>query len=367
MATRSEAQQARRAREKQETHASDQAAKAAEAAAARAPDGPVEFEADPNATADAFSRQTDEPREVKRGNPMRTAAYDQIMADRQSRSTDHVHEEVREPQAEEVQPKQPEPKAEVQEAAPEPEMVDVKIDGEVQRIAKSEVDEYGGVRAYQMSKAAEKRLEEAKRYATESGSMFQQLKQLLQAPQKPAEPTPQPEEILRDAVAKIQLGTPEEGQAALAKAFKAMIPQQADTQAAAMQAFMLSQVTAAENAFIAGNKDLVENPLLKQLVISEKERRLNEFKSKNQLPGDWNAFYTSIASDIRQAIGRPPIAPKPDTASQPNSGLAEKSARKADIVALPSAATRAAMPEAEKPLTRDEFLARARKARGQPT
>jgi hypothetical protein len=135
----------------------------------------------------------------------------------------------------------------------------------------------------------------------------------------------------------------------------------------AMQAYLLSRVTEAENNFIAGNRDLIENPMLKQLVIAEKDRRLMAYGQQNRLPDDWNAFYNQIGTDVRTAIGRPTIVPHAvPNASQPISGLAEKEARKASIVALPSAATRAAAPEAEKPMTRNDLLARARQSRGQP-
>lgn len=378
---RSEAQQNRRARERAESHAGVQAAKAAEAAAARAPDGPMEFQADPNATADAFSRGRgeDEPkREVKRGNPSRTMAYEQMMSERKERAENTVHEQPR-PEPEKPAAPEPEPVAtatatEPTETAPAPEpaaeapaapeMVEVKIDGEVRQVPKQEVEDHGGVRAYQIIKAQEKRLQEVNRYASQMGQMFQQLQQSMQPPPQPQKKA---EEVIRDAIAKIQLGTPEEAAAAFQEAIGTLVPKPVDTQTAAMQAYLLNQVTQAENQFIRDNPDLVGNPMLKQLVISEKNRRLGEMQQQKRLPEDWNAFYTSIATDLRQALGRPPIAtPVSQPASQPTSGLAEKSARKADIVALPTAATRAAAPEAEKPLTRDEILARARKARGQP-
>lgn len=378
---RSEAQQNRRARERAESSAATHAAKVAEVAAARSPDGPLEFQPDPNATADAFSRNRDDapPREVQRGNPARTMAYDQMMAERKERAENTVHEApretvetekpAREPEAVAPEPApvaavEPAP-APVQEAQPEPETVEVKIDGQVSRVPKAEVEDYGGVKAYQIIKAQEKRLAEANRYANELGGMFRQLQQSMQ---KPAQPQPKPEEIIRDAVAKIQFGAPDEAQAAFTQAINALVPRQPDPQAVAMQAYLLTQVTDAENRFVEANKDLVENSMIRQIVINEKNRRIAEFQQQNRLPENWNAFYNSIATDVRAALGRPPIATPgvQQPASQPTSGLAEKEARKASIVALPTAATRAAAPEAEKPLTRDDILAKARKARGQP-
>ena len=373
----SEAQQNRRIRERAESNAATQAAKAADAAASRVTEAPSEFQPDPNATTDAFSRnKSDEPaREFKRGNPNRTAAYEQMMADRESRSTEHVHEEPRpEPTAKEEPRPDPTPTATAVEPAataveappaPAPEFVEVKIDGEVRSVAKDEVEEYGGVRPYQIAKAQEKRLAEANRYAQEMGNMFRQFQAQVQ---KPAEPQQKPEEKLGEIATKLQLGTPDEARQALTELKELVAPKAIDPQAIAMQAYMLNRVTEAENRFVADNKDLIDNPMIKQMIIVEKDRRLNQFRQQNQLPNDWNAFYTSLATDVRAALGRPPIATtaSQQPAVQPTSGLAEKSARKADIVALPTAASRAAAPEAEKPLTRDELLARARKARGQP-
>ena len=371
MNKRSEAQQARRERERGESHAGNQAAKAAEAMAARSPDGPVEFEPDSNATADAFQRAPEEPREFKRGNPDRTAAYDQMMADRADRSK-RESEQIHEAQRPEPAPEPAAPAAEVPTPAPEPapalvpavpETVDVKIDGQVMSVPKDEVEEYGGVRQYQMFKAMEKRLEEAKRYNVDAAKLFQQA----QTAQKPPEPVRKPEEVIRDAVAKIQFGAPDEAAQAFMEAHSALVPKQADPQAIAMQAYLLSRVTEAENKFVAENKDLIDNPMLKQLIIGEKDRRLMAYRQQNRLPDDWNSFYNQIALDVRTAIGRPTIAPPVvPPASQPISGLAEKEARKASIVALPTAATRAAAPEAEKPMTRNDLLARARQLRGQP-
>lgn len=360
----SEAQQARRARERAEDHAATQAAKAADAAAARAPDNP-EFQPDPSASQDAF---TGEQKEFKRGNPVRSAAYEQMMQDRQARQEEAVHEAPRPeaapaPAATSATPATPatEPTPE-----PEPETVKVKIDGEELEVSKAEVEEYGGVSAYRIHKASERRLAEAKQAAADARALFEQARAQANPP-KPQEPEKKPEEIVKEYVGKIQLGTPEEAASALVEAVNRLVPKPVDMQQAAMQAYFLTQVTQAENRFVSENKDLVENPLIRTLVVAEKEKRLGDLRKQNRLPDDWNQFYNSIASDIRKAMGRPPTAPAPsEPASQPPSGLAEKEARKASILALPTAATRAAAPEADKPLTRDEIIARARKARGQP-
>lgn len=371
---RSEAQQNRRARERQEQNSATQAAKAADAAASRLTDqSPTEFQPDPDAASDAFNTSREErPREIRRGNPERTAAYDQMMENRRAaaqadadaiKETPRPVETAPTPGPESTATAAPETSAAVEPAPIE--TVRVKIDGQELDVPKSEVEDYGGIRPYQIAKANEKRLEESRRLASDMGRMFQQMQAAMQ-PRAPAEPVKPPQQVIQEAIQRIQLGTPEEGAQAFMQAIGQVVPKAPDEQAIIAKTMLVNTVMQAENAFIAQNQDLVGNPMLKQLVIGEKFRRLDQLQKQNRLPDDWNAFYTSIATDVRAAIGRPPSAPAAaTTANQPTSGLAEKEARKASIVALPTAATRAVVPEADKPLSRDEIIARARKARGQ--
>jgi len=348
--TRKEAQQNRRSRER------EAAAAAANAAAAEV-EAP-QFEPDPEAGTDA--RRQDEPLpKFDRGNKVRESAMDELIAARQN-----VEEPVQEAENPERVESQPEPQLEPQpepQAEPDkPATVRVKIDHEEFDVPAEEVEAYGGVKPYQIIKAQEKRLQQA-------NALLQEAKQLKQAVPPPP-PRPDPSELIKDAVAKIQISTPEEGAAALAHALKALQPQQIDPNAVTMQAVILMQATQAENAFVKDYSDLVQNPMLKQLVIIEKQRRLNEMRQQNRLPDDWNQFYTQIGNDVRAAIGRPAPSQTPtQPAVQPTiTGSAAKEARKASIVALPTASARATLPEEEKPPTRAQLLDQMRKARGQP-
>lgn len=367
MSNRSRAQQERRSRER--------AASEANAAAASVPDdAQVEFEPDPEtpidtAPAGEAQRNDDDapPLNFVRGNKERESAMDELVRARQeSASPESVPEGEPEPtvQSEATPELAPAP-------APEPEMITAKVDGEEFQVPKAEVEEYGGLRAYQMHKAAEKRLAAAKEAERRIAELLKTADTQVRQPAQPVEPPKRPEDIIRDAVAKIQIATPEEGAAALANVLQTLIPNQ---QQVSYQTFHLLRATEAEDRFVKENADLVENPLLKQLVISEKQRRLAEYQSKKQLPPDWHQFYTAIGSEIRAAIGRPATTPvqAAQTPSQPTSGSAATDAqaarvqRKASITALPTASARAPLPEEQKPPTRAEVLDNMRKARGQP-
>lgn len=344
----SQAQLARRQREREAA----QAAMAANAAAEAIPDEAVETI---NGEIAAGTVADDVPAPApKVDHSARLSALEEVRKARQAEEADEPTHEAEPPEpAQEAAPAA----VEAPPPAVESPFVTVKIDGVESQVLKTEVDEYGGVKAYQIIKAQEKRLHETSRLLAEA-------KQLSQ-PAKPAEPVKPPEQIIREAVEKIQLGTPEEAAVALQQILTQAVPKAADPQAISREVFIMNQVAMAENAFVAQNKDLLDNPILKGAVILEKNRRLMEYQRANRLPEDWNQFYTSIATDIRAAIGKPTIATPVVPASQPTSGLAEKEARKASIVALPTASARAAQPEERKEPTREELLARMKKARGQ--
>lgn len=359
MSARSRAQQERRARERA-------ANESMEAASSVPEDAQVEFQPDPElsaAPADAEGsprRDDDTPplREFKRGNAERDSAMEELIASRQERDRELTESEAAAPTQE---PTAEAPQT-LEQAQPEPpKTVRVKIDGEESDVPAEEVEALGGKNAYQIIKAQEKRL-------AAINEMLREAKQIRSAqPAPPPEPVKKPEELIREAVAKIQVSTPEDGAAALAGVLQTYLPKAPDPQAITYQAMQLMRATDAEDRFIKDNADLIQNPLLKNLIISEKQRRLGEYQQKQVLPSDWNAFYNEIANDVRTAIGRP--APKPAPLVQPSqnpSGSADKEARKASITALPTASQRAPLQEEQKPPTRADLLNEMRKARGQP-
>lgn len=346
MSKRAQAQQERRSRERD----AQQAAQVAEAIAEASPDV-----VEPQAEVDAPMPKVDHSERMQ-----------QLEALRQK--PDDMDEYIRE-ETEEVVPTQeaPEPEATPEVApqvAPEvvaevPETVTVKIDGQEMQVAKSEVDAVGSVSAYQMLKAAEKRLEQANREKHELTQILQQARQMIQ-PQTPVKP---PEEVLREKVQQIQFGTPEEAAQALQDI---LTTQRVNPNDIITQAVSQMERKSAMNQFVSRNQDIMGNPLLAKLAVIAEHDKLSKSP-----PSDWNKFYSDLEVEIRNGIGRPATTPQPAVSTQqtdqPTSGpVADKLARKANIVNLPVAAGRIAAPEDPKPLTREDRLNLLRKSRGQP-
>jgi hypothetical protein len=98
---------------------------------------------------------------------------------------------------------------------------------------------------------------------------------------------------------------------------------------------------------------------------------MEKSKLSQGMPSDWHKFYADLAVELRNGLGmqNPTVPPNTTQTASPNptGTVADKLARKADIVALPTSSARAPMKEEPKPLTRDDKIALMRKSRGQPT
>jgi len=104
------------------------------------------------------------------------------------------------PQAEAAPETEPKPETE------QPETVTVKVDGQEFQVPKEEVDAAGGIRAYQMEKAAAKRLQEASQYRAEAIRLYQQYQAPAQQPGPTAAPATDDAALAR----AIQAGSEEE-------------------------------------------------------------------------------------------------------------------------------------------------------------
>jgi hypothetical protein len=322
------------------------------------------------------------PVKVERGerpptrNEPRNRAMDEIYeADRQRKgfnieqeadTTKEVTPEVAPEVAPEVKAEAPAPvAAEAVEAvsAPVPETVRVKVDGEEWDAPKAEVDEAGGLVAFQKIKAAERRLEKAKEAATEASkaqaAIIEWAKSLQQQP-APAQPKT-PADLLKEKIDTIRWGTPEESAAALQEVL-AQQNRPVDPQQLVGHALTAFKQNMAVERFKTEFQDIVSNQLLLKLATQLQNERLTELKGN--IP-DWDNFYRSIGNEIRSVVGRqnqPPAA-----SAQGNTSLATKEEKKSSIVSLPTASARAELPKEEKPETREEILNRMKKARGIPT
>jgi hypothetical protein len=347
-----QAQQERRMREKEAM--AQAAASAAESAAESVPDVEPTSQDDPvtpRPRADHSARQ--EMLESLRNKPEDMEEYVR------SETNEADAPETTEPVSEQA----PAPVEPVAPAAPE--MVTVKIDGEESQVLKSEVDSVGGVAAYQMLKASEKRYEQANREKQELAQMLTAARQMMEQA-KPKEPEKSPDELIREKVLQIQMGTPEEAAAALQSVLEAGRQPQINPVELANQIYEYGVAKSAAQEFKDRNSDLFANPYFAQLAVFMERDKLSKSK-----PSDWKQFYTNLETEFRNALGKPATTQVPSLPTQqtvqPTSGtVADKLARKADIVNLPTAASRVSAPEEPKPLSRDDRINLLRRARGQP-
>lgn len=283
------------------------------------------------------------------------------------------YEEVEPPKAEEkVEPKvepveeKVEPKVEAQpvaEPTPEPVIatVKVKIDGQELEVPQAEVDDYGGVKGYQIAKAAEKRLEAANTALAQTKQTQSALAKWVQQQNAARQPKPQTaDELIASKIDVIRYGTPEESAAALKEIVTAG---KVDPDQIEQRISLKMSISTAAARFKEEFSDIATNPMLMKLAQIREQEVLNTLQA---IPSDWNAVYRGIGNEIRSVIGRP-HQPATPTAQASTTSSPDKEARKASITNLPTAATRAEVPKEEKPETRDDVLNQMRKSRGLPT
>lgn len=270
---------------------------------------------------------------------------------------------------------QPEPEAEApkaeapsEEQAPTIEYVRVKVDGEEFDAPKADVEEAGGIKAYQRDKASERRLAKANESVAEARRLYAEMQAQAQALAKPAEPQVTDDEFVAQRLDAIRYGTPAEAAKALAEIQQRSAPPKVDQQAVISEAMTRMNYMQGVKQFTNEFKDLTQDPDL-MLIIQAKASAGIQAMPDDKSGVDWSEFYRKIGNDIRIRFGRPD-QPAPDSAAQPTGNTSQVStdreARKASIVNLPTAAARAKLPEDPKPKTRADILGEMRKARGLP-
>ena len=303
-----------------------------------------------------------------RNNP-RNQMMDELIASREKAA--EPKEESQEPAAETTVT---EPVAEVQTTdtpvetpseAPVVKTVRVKVDGKEFDAPEDEVNDVGGVKAYQILKAQENRLRATTEALAQTRQTQAALTQWIEQQNKAAAPQQKSnDQFIQEQMDIIRYGSPEESAAAL-KAVLDKSQQKVDPNAIIGQAVSVMQQQQAESAFVSEFSDIVHNPLLLKLVINLKDERIKESQGRIQ---DWPTFYRSIGNEVRGAIGRqnqPATAQTSNTTTGPtSSATSDKEARKASIVNLPTAAARAVVPESDKPETREDILRQMKKSRG---
>lgn len=259
--------------------------------------------------------------------------------------------------------------AETPEAVPEPEQaptieyVRVKVDGEEFDAPKAEVEEAGGIKAYQRDKAAENRLQRANETLAEAKRIQAQMAQMTQ---RPAEPVISNDEFIAQRLDAIRYGTPAEAAKALTEIQQRSAPPQVDQQAVIQQAVTQMNYLGAVKQFTSEFKDLTQDPDLMMIIEKKAANGIGQLPQDKSMV-DWTEFYRKIGNEVRLKFNRP-NQPQTEvtgkTTGHTSQVSPDKEARKASIVNLPTAAARAEVPKESKPETRADTLAEMRRSRG---
>ena len=261
------------------------------------------------------------------------------------------------------------------EAAPPVKTVRVKVDGEEFDAPEEEVNEAGGLKAYQIQRASENRLKKASEAAASARQSQEQTAKLLQdyaarlQAQQPEVPKVSDQQFIAAKLDAVRFGSQEESAAALQEVIQRLTPKPIDQQAVIAQATNQMRHDHAVAEFDKEFSDVAKNPMALRLAVALRSDRLAKLDRGTQV--DWSGFYRTIGTEVRNAFGTRPSQPAQQTdkktgnTSQPS----EKEARKASITTIPTAAARAAAPEPEKELSPEEerkaAIAAMKKARGQ--
>ena len=233
--------------------------------------------------------------------------------------------------------------------------VKVKVDGEEFEVSQAEIDQAGGVKNYQIQRAAENRLRQAQEALAET-------RKLRDAPRET--PKEAPDDLLKKEIETLRWGTPEESAAALKRILTSQNKPLDPNMIVEMAADRIRHDDAVKK-FDREFTDIGASPMHLKLIVALR----NEALQKGH-PGDWDNFYRSLGNQVRTILPRsaagatsqPADKSTTDATSQPS----DKEARKSSIVNLPPAGARAAIPDDSKTETRADILNDMRKKRGLP-
>jgi hypothetical protein len=347
--------------------AAEQASEAARVLQARGQQGKAEVQTE--SEPEAKKESPDFLKSIPRGNQDQIRIREQIRENRGEPKDEAPKEpekpaekpaEADAPKVEEAAPDAPKALETAPEAPPAPKMVKAKVDGEEFEVSETEVEEYGGLKAFQMTKAAERRFKEAK----EQTKQMQELMAQMVKQQTPAQPTQTEDQFIQSKVDTIRFGTPEESAAALKEVLSR---QRIDPNQIIEQATEKMRHDQAVAEFDKDFPDIATNQILLKTALVLRNEGVQLARQKGERV-NWVEFYRGIGNQIRGALPRQhqPVTSAP--AEGTTSPQADKEARKASISEPPkAAAARAEAPAEPKEETREESLRRMKKARGLPT
>jgi len=227
------------------------------------------------------------------------------------------------------------------EKAPDPEPeeeVVLKVDGEEIRKTKSDVDAHGGVRAYQMELAAEKRLEEAKKILNEA----KQIQPKPEQPQAPIQTSSEPSD--EELVEEIRMGSTESAAEAQRKLLKKYAQSPEQIQATVRQTI---DHQLAVQEFQKTYPEIFEDQDLLFLAM-----RKEQIKRQSGDTRPHTALYKEIGEELRNWSGR-------------GKTIEDKAARKGNVTNIVSAKTKSQAPEPERQPSPSELIESMKRSRGQ--
>ena len=367
--------------------AAEQASEAARVLQARGQEAKQESKA-PEPEAPKTEYQNDAVAKLPRGNVHQQKIREQMRESRgePKEPKEEPKEEVKQEEKAEAEPekKDPEPAAPEKtaaetapiaaETAPEPaapKTVKAKVDGEEFDVPEAEVEAAGGLKAYQIQRAAENRykksqelLENAQKESASVRAQQELIAKLVQN-QAPQQPTVTDDQFIKSKINSIRFGTDDEASAAFIEAASRMY-KQIDPAQLVQVAMLGTQKQQAVASFKASFPEIVSNPILMEAALAMEAKETARMQA-GQIPTDFQKMYTEIGNKIRGAIPLRQNQPVDQPEANGNtSQVADKEARKASIVEPPKASARAAAKEEPKPETREESLKRMKKARGLP-
>lgn len=223
---------------------------------------------------------------------------------------------------------------------PEPEMVEVKVEGQVFSVPKEKVEEEGGLEAFQKKAAADLIFRRAKETKEEANRLLAAAKQL-----QPQQPVNEPENKLVQAVEALRFNAnPEEAARAVRELVggNQLTPDQINQIADQRYAHR----RAAEK-FQEKYPDILKDPILHSIAANFENQELAKGRR------DFDVMFDQIGKHLTDWRGS--LA----------GNFKEKEQKKSTITNIPQAKAKANLPDAPKEPTVQEIIAQERRARKQ--